>query len=121
MEKIKELRKRHKTSLTLETSCIISTENGWNIMSSKNLEMYTIEQYDNKCTCQLSCIECGCCIHKYRCSCIDSVIKWNMCKHIYLLCLLVSKSRDHSQNAITTDLGKKYYLSCLYVYSDLYE
>jgi len=38
------------------------------------------------CDCQIQCQDCLSCIHCYTCSCIDSAIKWNMCKHIHLVC-----------------------------------
>lgn len=84
--KIKELRVRHKTSLGLDASSIIPTDCGWNIASSSKLKVYKIEEHNTTCKCQLACRDCGVCIHHYRCSCIDSAIKWNMCKHIHLLC-----------------------------------
>ncbi|XP_072390135.1 uncharacterized protein [Diabrotica undecimpunctata] len=49
-------------------------------------KVYTVEENEINCKCEIFCTECGSCIHRYRCSCIDSAIKWNMCKHIHLLC-----------------------------------
>lgn len=84
--KIKDLRTRHKVGLNLDMSLVIPNERGWNVASSNKSDMYFVEEYENNCKCQITCTECGKCIHSYRCSCIDSAIKWNMCKHIHLIC-----------------------------------
>lgn len=85
--KIKELRKRHRYSLIMSHNMVIKdTEDSWNIMSEKSNEMYTVNKLKTACDCQIKCVECLSCIHCYTCSCIDSAIKWNMCKHIHLVC-----------------------------------
>lgn len=43
--------------------------------------MYTVNRLKISCECQIQCQDCLSCIHCYTCSCIDSAIKWNMCKH----------------------------------------
>ncbi|XP_064211804.1 uncharacterized protein LOC103313542 isoform X1 [Tribolium castaneum] len=50
--------------------------------------------------CKLMCMDCGVCIHKYTCSCVDSCIKFNMCKHIHLLCRYL-KQQNTSLTAST--------------------
>lgn len=82
--KIRDLRIRHKTS---ETLClqVIQNENGWSVSSTHNTEIYNIHENNKTCTCHIQCTECNICIHRYICSCIDSSIRWNMCKHIHYL------------------------------------
>ncbi|XP_044762128.1 uncharacterized protein LOC123319303 [Coccinella septempunctata] len=77
---------RHKLSLHSETNSIVTTEEGWQIPSTETSEIYTIKEIPVACRCEFICPECKCCIHKYLCSCLDSYVKWNMCKHIHLLC-----------------------------------
>lgn len=88
--KLKELRARHKSSETLSTDLIVKNGISWEIPSSSSacFEVYSIEENRGSCTgdCKLICTDCGICIHKYSCTCIDSCIKWNMCKHVHLLC-----------------------------------
>lgn len=77
---------RHKLSLHSETDSIVTTDEGWQIPSTETSEVYTIKEMPVVCRCEFICPECKCCIHRYLCSCIDSFVKWNMCKHIHLLC-----------------------------------
>jgi len=35
--------------------------------------------------CLLKCPQCEACVHQYSCSCQDSVIHWNVRKHIHML------------------------------------
>ncbi|XP_050311306.1 uncharacterized protein LOC126746925 [Anthonomus grandis grandis] len=82
--KLKELRIRHKTSETLNVSSVIVNKNGWVIPSSSTNDLYQIEERQIDCNCKLVCSQCqNKYIHRYTCSCLDSSIKWNMCKHIY--------------------------------------
>lgn len=77
---------RHKLSLHSQTDSIVTTDEGWEIPSNETSEIYTIKEATVACRCEFICPECKCCIHRYLCSCLDSNIKWNMCKHIHLLC-----------------------------------
>lgn len=97
-KKLTDLRNRHKTSLSL-TATICKEDDGWNISSSKCKEIYTIKKYKTECKCQLSCQYCKACIHSYICSCPDSAIKWNMCKHIHYFC----RVNDREKNEIAID------------------
>lgn len=86
--KLCNIRNRHKISLDLDPTLIKEIESGWEIpsTSAQNSEIYYITETNNDCTCELICTFCAICIHRYSCSCMDSSIKWNMCKHIHLLC-----------------------------------
>ncbi|XP_048522007.1 uncharacterized protein LOC125504288 [Dendroctonus ponderosae] len=53
--------------------------------------MYVVERLSLGCTCKLVCDKCQACIHQYTCSCLDCSVKWNMCKHIHLVCTFISK------------------------------
>jgi len=96
--KLKDIRSRHKTGLTLGMDFVIQSENGWEIKScsSNNYETYYISEVYVDCECQLICNDCNVCIHRYSCTCIDSAIKWVMCKHIHLVC------KFRQQNDATT-------------------
>lgn len=48
-------------------------------------EIYFIQETSKMCDCKLICTDCLICIHNFTCSCIDSSIKYNICKHIHLL------------------------------------
>lgn len=86
--KLRDLRIRHKKSLEMDENLIVQKVDSscWEVSASSGTEVYTVHTADTKCKCDIACKHCASCIHKYRCSCIDSSIKWNMCKHIHLLC-----------------------------------
>ncbi|XP_050303264.1 uncharacterized protein LOC126741036 [Anthonomus grandis grandis] len=92
--KLQIIRSRHKQSLKLREDLVVECENGWNIASETT-----------DCKCQLLCNECKTCIHQFCCSCLDSSVKYNMCKHIHLLIRYifqcVTDSLEHPQ-----ELGK---------------
>ncbi|XP_050307882.1 uncharacterized protein LOC126744491 [Anthonomus grandis grandis] len=97
--KLKELRKRHKISCSLDVNSVIATEMGWSIPSSSSNEMYDIEEKQTTCkNCKLVCTDCNRCIHAFTCSCLDCSIKWNMCKHIHLLIRFLSNHKHSSNN-----------------------
>ena len=105
--KVKDLRNRHKTSLDLNLT-IIENEGKWLINSTKNDEIYVIEKIQNHSCCKLACSLCDVCIHQYICTCMDSSIKWNMCKHIHYLCRQnVSTNSNVSiiEPSITTEIN----------------
>ncbi|ENN71920.1 hypothetical protein YQE_11415, partial [Dendroctonus ponderosae] len=76
----------HKTSLALDVSLLITSDEGWTFKSSSS-KVYFINEVDTDCNCQLRCNYCDACIHRYSCTCMDSAIKWIMCKHIHLVCM----------------------------------
>ncbi|XP_050512584.1 uncharacterized protein LOC126888397 [Diabrotica virgifera virgifera] len=90
--KIRNLRSRHKASLTLDENMVLETSSGWQVQSSSSSEVYTVEKKEcNNCKCKLICSDCKACLHQYTCTCLESSIKWNMCKHIHLVCRILNK------------------------------
>lgn len=106
--KLTDLRHRHKTSETLNVNTVIETETGWAVPSNSSNEIYNIEEINPDCQCKLTCNDCLACFHQYTCSCIDSCIKWNMCKHIHLVCTYIKKnSANVKEKGISALTGKK--------------
>lgn len=104
--KIKDLRSRHKASLLLDSNSVIILPDGWQVLSERSNETYMIQELNQTCTCQLICSECNICLHRYSCSCIDSSIKFNMCKHIHLLATL--RKQDVSNTERHENTGKNF-------------
>lgn len=117
--KLRDLRARHKASNNLDIHSVMVDENGWIIPSASSQELYKVEENIENCLCKLLCSECGVCIHRYSCSCLDASIKWNMCKHIHLLCkfLQTHGNTDTSEHHLQ-DLGK--YTLLFYMYMKTY-
>ncbi|KAH1021733.1 hypothetical protein HUJ04_011217, partial [Dendroctonus ponderosae] len=111
--KLKELRARHKTSDTLDINSVMVNETGWTIPSSSTQDLYQIEERQINCNCKLVCSYCEKCLHSYSCSCLDSSIKWNMCKHIHLLCkfLKTYNAGTSDDNPVSRCLDKEAYLT----------
>ncbi|KAK3918851.1 Transcription factor hamlet [Frankliniella fusca] len=87
--RMKAILKSHHTSMEIKEDMITTIHDGevWDVKSSdiNNLEVYRVVQ-DPKLKCQgcpLTCWGCGVCVHKYACTCIDSLIRGNFCKHIH--------------------------------------
>ncbi|GFS54819.1 MULE domain-containing protein [Nephila pilipes] len=85
--KLKNHRQRHKTSLSLSTAMITENESGYIVPSSSSHETCLVQENNTNCSCKLICTDCSnTCIHNYSCTCQDASVKWNMCKHIHLVC-----------------------------------
>jgi len=87
-EKIQTVRQSHNTSelIKLEQIQILENEKGYIIQSlSNHSQQHFIIKTNEMCTYPscLKCKKCNICIHTYQCSCIDNVIKANICKHIH--------------------------------------
>lgn len=106
-KKISDLRVRHKESLKLSESLIMKGDTGWNILSSNRTDLYFIKESTTDCTCNLRCLDCKTCIHNFSCTCIDYSIRWNMCKHIHLLCTsLIPKDINECPDKL--NIGKQF-------------
>lgn len=101
--KLKNIRDRHKHIEKMDSSLIVRAENGWEMPSSTTSEVYFVQEVRQSCTCQLTCTQCQICIHKYCCSCLDSAIKFNMCKHIHLLAQYNMKNDDSGTSITATN------------------
>ncbi|GBN47393.1 hypothetical protein AVEN_41534-1 [Araneus ventricosus] len=86
--KLKDLRTRQKNRISLSIESVIKSDSGYIVPSqSYTYETYLVQETNLDCDCQLICTDCNnVCLHQYRCNCTDACIKWNMCKHIHLVC-----------------------------------
>ena len=57
-------------------------------MQSQSEPNVLFHQMETECSCKLSCVKCGICVHMFTCSCVDSAIHSTICKHIHLLQLI---------------------------------
>lgn len=81
---------RHRNSLQLSTDLVENTEqpNVFKIRSSDKKVYYEVSVLDEVChekSCFLKCPECTVCLHTFMCTCPDSLVLNNMCKHIHLV------------------------------------
>ncbi|KAF0749038.1 Uncharacterized protein FWK35_00026641 [Aphis craccivora] len=103
--KIKELRKRHKNSLEMSSNNVLKDgEDCWNVMASDHDDMYTVNKLNDSCGRQIVCDECKTCIYCFSCTCIDSAIQLNFCKHIHLVCIS-DKAQYKNTNSYSKNLS----------------
>lgn len=86
VSKLRLLRQRHKKSFLISKENIMETDSHtWQVLSATVQEFYTVKKIQQCSRCLLKCDHCTSCFHEYICSCMDSSIKNNMCKHIHLV------------------------------------
>lgn len=113
-KKISEIHNRHRSALQM-TNPVKKVEDGWQIKSSKCSQLeYKIKKVsvEDDHACELKCRFCSICIHSYTCSCIDSIVVGNLCKHIHAVHIslnasgiLKSKKESEVINDIITSNG----------------
>lgn len=108
------IHKRHKTALALDKSVIVKVnESTWKLplMSNAALrEFYQVKKVDAMCIdCEFRCADCGTCIHEYICTCDDSTISNNICKHIHLVNIveknLAAETDDNEGDLLIDNIG----------------
>jgi hypothetical protein len=97
--KITNIRLRHNNSLALTLESIVKEGDDWLIQSSSTLDIFRVSKSNiSNCSCLLKCESCGICYHYYICTCTDFAIKWNMCKHVHLLCRYLNTPAMETEN-----------------------
>lgn len=103
------LKKNHRLGVQFSETNVASVahidDRTWQIVSFEGTtdvvtELYTIEKLESKecilyedVTCQLYCEDCEICFHEYRCSCLESALHLDMCKHFHVLGLYLQTHR----------------------------
>jgi len=100
--KMRCISKSHENSTTVKDEHIsLITNNLWSVVSSSKKDFaYEVTKINNACPedlCSLKCKPCNICIHMYVCTCLDSIIRLNMCKHIHAVCRVSSSPVNSSE------------------------
>ncbi|XP_065208546.1 uncharacterized protein LOC135837263 [Planococcus citri] len=99
--KAMELRKRHRTAEEAKDKIqITSNPDDANFIVTSQKNIYYVTDNVAQCDCKLRCPACCVCIHRYNCTCIDSMIKFNMCKHIHLVCNFVKEATEAREESL---------------------
>jgi len=103
-KRLSELRKRHTASVNMRSiTAEMAPGKEWCIRSeSEETEYYTVRLVNTECTCNIKCIACIACIHRYSCTCPDNQTFFNMCKHIHYIAMLSVNLRP--QETMAADL-----------------
>jgi len=107
-EKVQRVRQSHNSSklIKLEQIQIVENKKVYIIKSLSNpSQQHYIIKTDETCT-QSSCLKCkkcDICIHTFHCSCIDNVIKANICKHIHACAREFISLDGNTENTVFQD------------------
>lgn len=96
--KVRKISVQHDEAVSeFPATRIMEHENTWKVdfPAIAGCQIHTVNEIDEICNCSLICPFCNVCVHKYSCSCSDSSLKWNMCKHIHLLCYYLSMTKNN--------------------------
>lgn len=91
---ISTIRARHKKSTEIGDQLVTKTEEAFVLPSKNSTELYYVYRDTECCNCSLRCSDCNICIHEYYCTCIDSSIQFNMCKHIHVVGRLLNNPQN---------------------------
>ncbi|CAG9761475.1 unnamed protein product [Ceutorhynchus assimilis] len=84
--KIKTIKLRHKAMENMNPTTLIQSEDGWEVVAQSEKKIYQIQKQETYCEdCPLICKPCNVCLHQFQCSCLDSAVKYNICKHIHFV------------------------------------
>jgi hypothetical protein len=106
--KIIQIDLSHKKGINISQDMISTVENYWLVNSENDINIqYKVEKFQSCNSCALRCEACQICIHSYKCSCMNNIIYFNICKHIHACARTEStilNQNKHDINPITTDL-----------------
>lgn len=89
-DRLMEVKNSHKIAINMTQANLRKVNSSsWDVSDSNNEEVYRVEEnkscYDD---CPLKCKPCDVCIHHYTCTCYESTLKWTMCQHIHIACIV---------------------------------
>lgn len=84
-----KIKKSHINSESIGPNSFTTVQSGteWLVKSNTSKCEYLVTKVQETCSqpC-LKCSSCQICIHAFKCSCTDNLIKFNICKHIHACC-----------------------------------
>jgi len=84
--KLLQIISSHNKSKNILPEMIVKFENYWLVNSETEINItYKVEKTYSSCgfECVLRCDKCHICIHSYKCTCLNNVVNYNICKHIH--------------------------------------
>ncbi|KAL5244122.1 hypothetical protein ACI65C_011532 [Semiaphis heraclei] len=105
--RIQEIKKRHKTSISLNLNITKNDANSWNVDSEHTPnQSYVVKKINEEICCVIVCSTCKICIHTFECTCLDYSIKSIICKHIHTIALSQENHTNKMVNSELNDINK---------------
>ncbi|GFT74293.1 MULE domain-containing protein [Trichonephila clavipes] len=83
-DKLSKIVNSHRLSLEIQSNRIEKlADNKWKIESNHSNYLTCKKEEECHRLCNIKCTACKICIHSYTCTCVDSLIRGNICKHIH--------------------------------------
>jgi len=85
------IRNRHKRGVLCDPALVseLQADKVYAVRGQKASDVYIVEQNDSmphrSTTCPLRCQPCNICVHSFVYNCVDSGLRYTICKHIYLV------------------------------------
>uniref|UniRef100_A0A6P7H660 Uncharacterized protein LOC114347558 n=1 Tax=Diabrotica virgifera virgifera TaxID=50390 RepID=A0A6P7H660_DIAVI len=92
---------RHRAALTTHFSVFQCENNIFKLESENNTETHYIEKQKTTNCCEVKCTLCKICIHSYKCTCLDYLIKTTICKHIHYFVLQDKSVINQNENTVS--------------------
>lgn len=97
--RIQEIQRRHMAAAKLNANNVVTKEKGkWEVKSEDEKRVYTVQKVNDICPeshCSLKCHSCAnTCLHTFSYTCIDSLLRGTVCKHVHQVSMLMAKMEN---------------------------
>jgi len=80
--KLTQIIAAHNKSTKISPDMVVEVNGNWLVNSETDINIqYRVEKTTVSCDCLLRCNICKICVHTYKCTCMNNVIYFNICKH----------------------------------------
>lgn len=99
-----EIRRRHLRAQDLDPGLVHECDGEWTVKSNTDkFAAYYVRLERQSCDCKLHCDMCNACVHMYTCSCLDATLHYTVCKHVHLVQMKISETRENVNEVTTTE------------------
>ena len=91
------IKESHEASKRMSFNNVeVINEKNFKVKSEDGVKLYDVSKVNERCavsSCKMVCPDCELCSHEYTCTCVDFLLRTNICKHIHLVAQCVSKKK----------------------------
>ncbi|XP_046983053.1 uncharacterized protein LOC124553204 [Schistocerca americana] len=107
----------HNNSSEITNGIVLCRGEGlWEVFSTTGCEVYVVvknSELETKSKCSLKCSICNISMHFYKCSCLDNILHFNICKHIHACAKSLSGAVQESEQCSLPSSADNEYVSAL--------